>query len=191
MAASEKDEKMKEAAASRQARAQSPETVCALLWESLTRPPPSPLTRCSMSSQITVTFNADVAEGMPWKFVPTQRQASGARTRLCSPLAPAWNHEFVRPHAPLERASIPSTCQHSCSSAAQVVVRPGESTLAFYTAHNLSDEPIVGVSTYNVTPARAGLYFMKIQCFCFEEQRLLPGEKIDMPVFFYLVRCPR
>lgn len=69
----------------------------------------------------------------------------------------------------------------------QVVVRPGESTLAFYTAHNLSNEPIVGVSTYNVTPPRAGLYFMKIQCFCFEEQRLLPGEKIDMPIFFYLV----
>lgn len=50
----------------------------------------------------------------------------------------------------------------------QVVVRPGESTLAFYTAENLSNEPIVGVSTYNVTPMRAGLYFMKIQCFCFE-----------------------
>lgn len=43
-----------------------------------------------------------------------------------------------------------------------------------------------GVSTYNVAPQQAGLYFNKIQCFCFEEQKLLPGEKIDMPVFFYI-----
>lgn len=63
---------------------------------------------------------------------------------------------------------------------AQVV--PGETALAFYTAHNPTDRAITGVSTYNVTPARAGLYFSKIQCFCFEEQRLKPKEEIDMPV---------
>ena len=68
----------------------------------------------------------------------------------------------------------------------KVVVHPGETTLAFYTATNLSDTPMTGVSTYNVAPARAGLYFNKIQCFCFEEQRLLPGETLDMPVFFYI-----
>jgi len=65
---------------------------------------------------------------------------------------------------------------------------PGESTLAFYTVKNLSDKPITGVSTYNVTPQKAGLYFNKVQCFCFEEQRLRPGEEIDMPVFFYIDR---
>ena len=43
-----------------------------------------------------------------------------------------------------------------------------------------------GVSTYNVSPQQAGAYFNKIQCFCFEEQKLRPGEKIDMPVFFYI-----
>ena len=43
-----------------------------------------------------------------------------------------------------------------------------------------------GVSTYNVAPQQAGAYFNKIQCFCFEEQRLRAGEKVDMPVFFYL-----
>lgn len=67
-----------------------------------------------------------------------------------------------------------------------VQIKPGESTLAFYTALNNSDKAITGVSTYNVTPQQAGVYFNKIQCFCFEEQKLRPGEKIDMPVFFYV-----
>ncbi|KAA8530700.1 hypothetical protein F0562_005366 [Nyssa sinensis] len=68
----------------------------------------------------------------------------------------------------------------------EVRVKPGESALAFYTAENRSSTPITGVSTYNVTPMKAAVYFNKIQCFCFEEQRLLPGEQIDMPVFFYI-----
>ncbi|PRP78593.1 hypothetical protein PROFUN_13542 [Planoprotostelium fungivorum] len=68
----------------------------------------------------------------------------------------------------------------------QVVVTPGESALVFYTAKNPTEEPIIGVSTYNVTPAKAAPYFNKIQCFCFEEQRLEPGEEIDLPVFFYI-----
>ncbi len=49
-----------------------------------------------------------------------------------------------------------------------VQLRPGQSTLAFYTAENTSDRVITGVSTYNVTPQQAGTYFNKIQCFCFE-----------------------
>ncbi|CAH9138737.1 unnamed protein product [Cuscuta epithymum] len=91
--------------------------------------------------EVVVQFNADVADGMPWKFIPTQRE---------------------------------------------VRVKPGESALAFYTAENRSSTPITGVSTYNVTPMKAAVYFNKVQCFCFEEQRLLPGEQIDMPVFFYI-----
>lgn len=94
-----------------------------------------------ISREITVQFNADVADGMQWKFIPTQRE---------------------------------------------VRVKPGESALAFYTAENQSSAPIVGVSTYNVTPMKAAVYFNKIQCFCFEEQKLLPGEQVDMPVFFYI-----
>ena len=67
-----------------------------------------------------------------------------------------------------------------------VRVVPGETSLAFFTAKNNSDKPITGVATYNVFPAQAGVYFNKIQCFCFEEQRLLPGEEVDMPVFFFI-----
>ena len=55
-------------------------------------------------------------------------------------------------------------------------------------ARNPTDKPIDGISTYNVIPFEAGVYFNKIQCFCFEEQRLRPGEEIDMPVFFYIDR---
>ncbi|KAI9856791.1 MAG: Cytochrome c oxidase assembly protein cox11, mitochondrial [Vezdaea acicularis] len=68
----------------------------------------------------------------------------------------------------------------------EVRVLPGETALAFYTATNNSAEDIIGVATYSVTPGQVAPYFAKIQCFCFEEQRLKAGESVDMPVFFYV-----
>jgi cytochrome c oxidase assembly protein subunit 11 len=68
----------------------------------------------------------------------------------------------------------------------EVRVLPGETALAFYTATNKSDQDIIGVATYSVTPGQVAPYFSKIQCFCFEEQRLNAGETVDMPVFFYI-----
>ena len=68
----------------------------------------------------------------------------------------------------------------------EVSVLPGETALAFYTATNVSPDDIIGVATYSVTPGQVAPYFNKIQCFCFEEQRLEAGETVDMPVFFYL-----
>jgi cytochrome c oxidase assembly protein subunit 11 len=68
----------------------------------------------------------------------------------------------------------------------EVRVLPGETALAFYTATNKSEEDIIGVATYSVTPAQVAPYFSKIQCFCFEEQRLNAGETVDMPVFFFI-----
>lgn len=97
-----------------------------------TAAPPAPRPR-----EITVTFNADVADGLPWRFSPAQRA---------------------------------------------VVVRPGQSALAFFTARNLGERPVTGVSTYNVAPQQAGAHFNKVQCFCFEEQRLQPG--VSVWVFF-------
>ena len=67
-----------------------------------------------------------------------------------------------------------------------VKVVPGETALSFFRVTNHSDKAITGVATYNVHPPKVGLYFQKIQCFCFEEQRLLPGECVDMPVFFFI-----
>ena len=62
----------------------------------------------------------------------------------------------------------------------------GETGLAFYTAHNPTDRPVAGTATFNVTPLKIGPYFVKIDCFCFQEQVLMPGESVDMPVTFYV-----
>ncbi|BFZ58298.1 Cytochrome c oxidase assembly protein cox11, mitochondrial [Savitreella phatthalungensis] len=67
-----------------------------------------------------------------------------------------------------------------------ISVLPGETALAFYTATNFSKEDIIGIATYNVTPDFAAPYFSKVQCFCFDEQKLNAGESVDMPVFFFL-----
>lgn len=68
----------------------------------------------------------------------------------------------------------------------EVEVRIGEQHLALFRARNRSDHPIVGQAVYNVTPDKAGLYFDKIACFCFNEQVLQPGEEVDMPVSFFV-----
>ena len=65
-------------------------------------------------------------------------------------------------------------------------VRIGETNLAFYEATNPTDQPIAGQASYNVAPYEAGGFFTKIECFCFEEQVLQPGESISMPVTFYV-----
>jgi cytochrome c oxidase assembly protein subunit 11 len=68
----------------------------------------------------------------------------------------------------------------------KVRVHLGEEKLVFFTAKNLSDKPLVGHATFNVTPYKAGPYFNKIQCFCFSDERLAPGESATMPVDFYV-----
>jgi cytochrome c oxidase assembly protein subunit 11 len=64
--------------------------------------------------------------------------------------------------------------------------RIGERYMAFYVARNLSDRPVTGTATFNVTPVWAGKYFNKIQCFCFNQQTLQPGEEMRMPVVFFV-----
>ncbi|MBU2957542.1 cytochrome c oxidase assembly protein [Paracoccus sp. 1_MG-2023] len=65
-------------------------------------------------------------------------------------------------------------------------LRIGENGLAFYEAVNNTDQPLTGTASYNVAPDVSGYYFIKIECFCFTEQTLQPGERIEMPVNFYV-----
>lgn len=90
---------------------------------------------------VTVYFNADVGEGLPWGFRPARRS---------------------------------------------VTVPVGEQTLVSYEVVNRAGYPVVGRAAYNVTPFKVGSYFSKIQCFCFDEQTLAPGQKAEMPVSFYV-----
>lgn len=68
----------------------------------------------------------------------------------------------------------------------EMEVRIGETGLAFYEAYNPTDRPIAGTASYNVAPYDAGGFFTKIDCFCFEQQVLQPGERVTMPVSFYV-----
>jgi cytochrome c oxidase assembly protein subunit 11 len=90
---------------------------------------------------IVVRFDANVAPGLAWTFVP---------------------------------------------ETPQVKLRTGEPTTIFYRATNHSDRPSSALAMYNVTPDTAGAYFDKISCFCFTEQKLAPGESLELPVVFFL-----
>jgi len=68
----------------------------------------------------------------------------------------------------------------------EMTLRIGETGLAFYEAHNPTDRPVAGTASYNVAPFSAGAFFTKIDCFCFEMQVLEPGERVQMPVTFYV-----
>jgi len=68
----------------------------------------------------------------------------------------------------------------------EMEIRIGEVGLAFYEAHNPTDRPVAGTASYNVAPFAAGTFFAKIDCFCFEQQVLQPGETVQMPVTFYV-----
>jgi cytochrome c oxidase assembly protein Cox11 len=90
---------------------------------------------------VTVSFNTDVAPGMPWRFRPLQ---------------------------------------------SSVTVHLGDQTPVFFAAENRSDRTIVGHATFNVTPDKGGIYFKKIECFCFTEESLGPHQSVQMPVLFYI-----
>lgn len=90
---------------------------------------------------IRVSFTADVAQGLDWRFQAEQRSLD---------------------------------------------LKVGENKLAFYSAENLEKVPVTGQATFNVSPDVFGPYFTKIECFCFTEQTLQPGQKVDMPVSFFI-----
>jgi cytochrome c oxidase assembly protein subunit 11 len=68
----------------------------------------------------------------------------------------------------------------------EITARPGQSILAFYSVVNKGKEMVNGMATFNVVPGKAGIYFHKIQCFCFEVQEFQPREEVELPVYFYI-----
>ncbi len=95
----------------------------------------------AVSRQVTVRFDANISNRLPWSFRPEQGSAT---------------------------------------------VAVGARDMAFFTATNRAATPVTGTATFNVTPVQAGKYFTKIECFCFTQQTLKPGESIRMPVIFYV-----
>ena len=67
-----------------------------------------------------------------------------------------------------------------------VQVQIGEPAVVTYIAENTGTEPVAGTAMYNVAPVKTGLYFVKVHCFCFDEQILMPGQRVEMPVYFYV-----
>ncbi|KAL4072672.1 cytochrome c oxidase assembly protein CtaG/Cox11-domain-containing protein [Scleroderma yunnanense] len=101
-----------------------------------------------------------------------------------SRLTPASNARRIRIHFNADRAeALP---WKFFPQQKFVDVLPGESSLAFYKARNESKKDVIGIATYNVTPDRVAPYFSKVECFCFEEQKLLAGEEVDMPLLFFI-----
>ena len=69
---------------------------------------------------------------------------------------------------------------------AAITVKVGQNNLAFYRVTNTSDYPVTAVATYNVTPHKAGIYFSKLECFCFTDRVFQPGETVTLPVVFFV-----
>ena len=83
-------------------------------------------------------------------------------------------------------ANINGALPWKFEAAETVRIHPGARTTVYYESTNLADRPTTGQAVFNVSPAQAGAYFSKIECFCFTEQTLKAGEKVRMPVIFFV-----
>ena len=126
--------------------------------------------------------------GMAWASVPLYRlfcQVTGfGGTTQRAEVAPAQTADrVVTVRFDATVADVPWNFQPVQRS---VAVKVGETALVAYQAHNRSAVDVTGTATFNVSPAKAGPYFDKLQCFCFSEQTLKAGETVDMPVSFFV-----
>lgn len=138
-------------------------------------------------SWVETAFQSIAATILPQSVVRRARVHTwtdeDAAARL-STLRPVENAELITVHFD---TTVPDNLPWAFEATQpSVKVVPGETALSFFRVKNNSERAITGVATYNVHPPKLGLYFQKIQCFCFEEQRILPGETVDMPVFYFI-----
>ena len=116
---------------------------------------------CQVTGFAGTTMKAEEAD------IPGAVQGKFVSVRFDANTAPALPWTFA-PEKPVDRVAV------------------GARDLTFFTAKNDSNVPLTGTATFNVTPIQAGQYFSKVQCFCFTEQTLQPGEEMRMPVVFYV-----
>jgi cytochrome c oxidase assembly protein subunit 11 len=126
--------------------------------------------------------------GLAWASVPLYRlfcQATGLNGTTGRGLAApgAVDHQIV---VDFDTNVAPNMAWNFRPEARSDTVAIGARDMAFFLATNRSNRPVTGTATFNVQPAQAGQYFKKIQCFCFTQQTLKPGETARMPVIFYV-----
>ncbi|KAI9482852.1 MAG: cytochrome c oxidase assembly protein CtaG/Cox11-domain-containing protein [Benjaminiella poitrasii] len=165
------------------------------LYASSTTTKPESPKRDNVSGAMYTASIFIVMLGMSYAAVPLYRLFCSATGYSGTPVIDTARFGTDRLVPQTDRKRIRITFESNTSDALpwsfkpelrEVYVVPGETALTFYKAKSKAKEDVIGIATYNVTPYRAGSYFNKIQCFCFEEQKLKPGEEVDMPVFFFI-----
>ena len=115
---------------------------------------------CRVTGYAGTTQKASLAPG-------PKVDASLYKVRFDANISPDLNWKFVAPSD-------------------EIKLKPGVEKVIYYTAKNLSKEQSTGTASFNVSPPKAGSVFMKIECFCFINQKLMPNEEVKMPVSFYI-----
>jgi cytochrome c oxidase assembly protein subunit 11 len=108
-------------------------------------------------------------------FGGTPQLATAAPSRVLDQRIQIRFDSNVAPGMPIEFRPAPTQ-----------TLRLGETGLAFYHVRNLSDQPVTAIASYNVAPHKMGPYFQKLECFCFQERTLAPGEEAELPVVFFV-----
>ncbi|WOO82529.1 Cytochrome c oxidase assembly protein COX11, mitochondrial [Vanrija pseudolonga] len=140
-----------------------------------------------------------IATGVTYAAVPAYRAFCAATGFAGTPMTDPERFSADRLYATDESKGRPITVRFEATSndalpwsfepqQRSVRVVPGQTALAFYTAKNNSDQDLIGIATYNMTPDKIAQYFAKVECFCFEEQKIRAGEEVDLPVFFFIDR---
>jgi cytochrome c oxidase assembly protein subunit 11 len=140
-----------------------------------------------------------LVSGITYAAVPAYRAFCAATGYAGTPMTDPARFEASRLYATEQTQGRPITVRFEATSSdtlpwsfepvqRSVTVVPGQTALAFYTAKNNSDKDLIGIATYNMTPEKIAPYFAKVECFCFEEQKIRAGEEVDLPVFFFIDR---